>query len=74
MRRTGCTILGTCGDFSEQEQVYIRSGARILLNIEKGKEIWSMVFNKPHFYIDVDAAPDSWKGQIREMRNYLKLK
>ncbi len=74
MRNTGCTILSTCGDFSEQEQVFIRSDAKVLLNIEEGKEIWSMVFDKPHFFIEIDKTPDSWKGQVESIRNYLKQK
>ncbi len=72
MRKTGCTILSTCGDFTEQEQVYIRSGARVLLNIEKGREIWSMVLKKPHFFVDISAVPSSWKEQVESIRNYLK--
>ena len=72
MRKTGCTILSTCGDFTEQEQVYIKSGAKVLLNIEKGREIWSMVLKKPHFFVDITAASDSWKEEVDSIRNYLK--
>ena len=73
MRKTGCTILSTCGDFSEQEQVYLRSGSKVLINIENGREIWSLVFGNPHYNIDINAHPDSWKEQVDGIRNHLKL-
>lgn len=72
MRRTGCTILSTCGDFSEQEQVFLRTGSKVLISIEKGKELWSMVFEKPHFYIDISISPVAWKEQVEGIRNYLR--
>lgn len=73
MRRTGCTILSTCGDFFKLDRVFIRSGAKVLINIEEKKDVWATIFNKPHFYIDLKANPDSWKSQVEEIRNYLKL-
>ncbi len=72
MRKTGCTVLSTCGDFTGQEQVYIRSGARVLLDIEPGREIWAMVFDKPHLFVDIREEPNSWKKQVETIQNYLK--
>lgn len=72
MRRTGCTILSTCGDFTLQEQVFVRAGARVLINIEKGRELWSMVFDKSHYYIDIAALPEGWNNQVKEIRTEMR--
>lgn len=74
MRRTGCTILSTCGDFTDQEKVFISAGARVLLNIEKGKEIWAMVLDKPNYFIDISTRPESWKMQVDSIRKHLRQK
>lgn len=74
MRRTGCTILSTCGDFNEKEQVYIRAGAKVLINIEPGREIWSMVFNKEHFYFNLSDNPGAWSESVDAIRRILKMK
>jgi hypothetical protein len=71
MRRTGCTILSTCGDFSDQEKVFTRAGAKVLVDIEPRKEIWAMVFDKPHFYIDISAGPDNWRKEIEAIRKII---
>jgi len=72
MRRTGCTVLSTCGDFSDKEQVVLRSGARVLIDVEKSSEIWPMVFEKPHFFVDLSAPNESWKEKVENIHQFLK--
>ncbi len=74
MKNTGCTILSTCGDFTDQEQVFLRADAGVLINIERGKEIWALIFDKPHSYINIAEAPGSWKDEITSIRKILKQK
>ena len=72
MRRTGCTILSTCGDFSEKEQVYLRAGAEVLIDVEAEREAWPMVLNKPHFCFKLTDSPNMWNGDIEKIRALLK--
>ncbi len=71
MRRTGCTILSTIGDFSDQEYAFIKAESNVLINVEKGRELWSMIFNKPHFLIDTSTSSIEWREQINSIRGYL---
>lgn len=71
MRRTGCIMISTIGDFSEQGYTFIKAEANVLINIEKHQDLWSMVFNRPHFFIDISNNSTEWRGQIHSIRNCL---
>lgn len=74
MRRTGCTILSTCGDFNEQEKVFARAGSKVILNLKERQGIWSMIFDKPHYYFDLSQEPEKWRKEIDEIRQIISVR